>query len=377
MKAFQTGLFALAMATGVACAPAMAQAPANPDPTYTRAQAQAVIGDFRKIVSPNGVEDRLEIPVGGTKQWITVRGRDRSNPILLVIHGGPASPEMPMSWGYEGPWEDYFTVVQWDQRGSGKSYGANDPAVIGPTLSLDRITEDAAEVIQYLRKHYGKDKVFALGHSWGSVVGLNLAHKHPDLLYAYVGMGQVVSGVANERAGYEETLKLAEAKGDKQAIGELKAIAPYPEPDGAAPLDKLNIERKWSVAYGGLSFGRPDLDYYYHLARFSPDYSWQDVKNIDKGSELSLGRLLPEMMRFDFTGVTEFKTPIIMFEGRHDLTTPSSVTQAWFKRVKAPATKFVWFENSAHMMAVEEPGKVLVHLVEDVRPLATASGRKR
>ena len=353
---------------------ALAQTPTPADPTYTRAQAAQVVADFRKIVSPNGVEEQLLVPLGGTQQWITVRGRDRSNPILLVIHGGPASPEMPMSWGYQGPWEDYFTVVQWDQRGSGKSYGANDPAAVAPTLSLDRITEDAAELIRYLDARYGKRKVLVLGHSWGSVVGLDLAHKHPELLHAYIGMGQIISGQENERRGYDLTLKLAREKGDAQAIQELESIAPYPETNGSVPLAKLNLERKWSVAYGGLTYGRADLDFYFHLARFSPDYSWSQVKDIDRGSELSLGRLYPDLMNFDMSKVTSFKTPIIMFEGRHDLTTPSQVTAEWMTRVQAPAKKLVWFENSAHMMAVEEPGKVLVHLVEDVRPLAAAAG---
>lgn len=368
--------FLLAGSVLAASGPVLAQTPPAADPTYTRAQAQQVIADFRKIVTPNGVEEQLLVPLGGTKQWITVRGRDRNNPILLVIHGGPASPEMPMSWGYQGPWEDYFTVVQWDQRGSGKSYGANDPAAVAPTLSLDRITEDAAELIRYLDARYGKQKVFALGHSWGSVVGLNLAHKHPELLHAYVGMGQIISGIENEKVGYEETLELARKKGDATAIKELESIAPYPD-NGKAPLDKLNLERKWSVAYGGLTWGRPDLDFYYHLARFSPDYSWSEVKDIDKGSELSLGRLFPEVMRFDFSKVTDFKTPIIMFEGRHDLTTPSDYVAAWLDRVHAPLTRKVWFENSAHMMAVEEPGRVLVHLVQDVRPIAVKAGDGR
>jgi pimeloyl-ACP methyl ester carboxylesterase len=216
--------------------------------------------------------------------------------------------------------------------------------------------------------------VFALGHSWGSVVGLDLAHKHPDLLYAYVGMGQIISGMSNESVGYDLTLKLAREKGDATAIKELESIAPYPETDGSVPLEKLNLERKWSVAYGGLTWGRADLDFYFHLARFSPDYSWSQVKDIDKGSQLSLGRLYPDLMRFDMSKVTKFTTPIIMFEGRHDLTTPSQVTADWMTRVQAPSKKLIWFENSAHMMEVEEPGKVLVHLVQDVRPIATAAG---
>lgn len=349
-----------------------ASASAAEDPTYTRKQATQIVADYRKIVTPNGVEEELEIPVGGTKQWITVRGRDRNNPILLLIHGGPASPEMPISWVYQQPWEDFFTVVQWDQRGSGKSYGSNDPAVIQPTLSLDRIAEDAGEVVQYLRQRYGKQKVFVMGHSWGSLVGLKLAHDHPEWLHAYVGMGQVINGPEGERVGYEETIRLAKAAGNTEALKELASIAPYPEKDGSVPLDKINLERKWSVFYGGLTRGRKDLDFYYNIGKFSPDYTQKNLDDIDKGSALSLGPLLPSLLGFNYSKVTDFKTPIVMFEGRYDYTTPSVVVADWFKTVKAPSKKFIWFENSAHMMAIEEPGRVLTHLVEDVRPLAGA-----
>jgi len=338
--------------------------------TFTRKQVTGIIAEFRKIVSPKGVEEQLEIPVGGTKQWISVRGRDRANPILLVIHGGPASPEMPIGWAYQSGWEDYFTVVQWDQRGSGKSYNANDPAKIKPTLSLERIVDDAREVIAYLCKRYSKEKVFVLGHSWGSLVGLTLAERHPELLYAYVGVGQIVNGVKAEREGYAWTLGEAERRGNAQAIKALKAIAPYPETNGAVPLAKINIERTWNMVLGGLTWHRSGLDYYYNVAKLSPDYTDADLNAIDKGSALSLAPLLPEFTRANFDNVTEFKTPIVLFLGRHDYTTPSSVVAEWFARVEAPAKKVVWFENSAHMMPVEEPGRFLVHLVEDVRPLA-------
>jgi pimeloyl-ACP methyl ester carboxylesterase len=94
------------------------------------------------------------------------------------------------------------------------------------------------------------------------------------------------------------------------------------------------------------------------------------VKAIDQGSEFSLGRLVPELLKFDYSATTQWKTPIVLFLGRHDLTTPSTVAAEWFGKIQAPKKKLVWFENSAHMMMVEEPGQMLLHLVQDVRPLA-------
>ena len=343
---------------------------ARHDKTFTRAEVISIIGDARKIVAPNGVEELIEIPIGGTKQWISVRGRDRKNPVLLMIHGGPASPEMPSSWFFQNGWEDYFTVVQWDQRGSGKSYNANDPKAIQPTLTAERMVDDAGEVVQFLRKRYGKDKIFVLGHSWGSLIGVSLAHKHPEWLYAYIGTGQMINGNDNERVGYANTLRAAEAAGNQDAIAELKSIAPYPEADGSLPLDKIGKERKWSVLLGGLTYRRSSYDYYEHLFRLSPEYSEQDVAAIDKGSALSLSALLPVMAGFNYSNVVKFDCPILLFEGRHDDTTPSEIAARWLARVQAPGKKLIWFEHSAHMVMVEEPGRFLVHLVQDARPYA-------
>jgi pimeloyl-ACP methyl ester carboxylesterase len=129
------------------------------------------------------------------------------------------------------------------------------------------------------------------------------------------------------------------------------------------------------MVYGGLSAGRENLDYYFALVKFSPEYSEQDRQAIDKGSELSLPALLPELVNFNFSNTTQFGCPILMFEGRHDYTTPSAIVEKWLQRVQAPGKKLVWFESSAHMMMVEEPGRMLIHLVQDALPYAQKSGR--
>ena len=170
-----------------ACLPLIAAA--DEKKPFTQDTARSIVRELQKVVTPGGIDQQIEIDIGGIKQWITIRGRDLNNPILLFIHGGPAAPEMPTSWTFQNPWEDYFTVVQWDQRGAGKTYNANDPKKIAPTITVQRMEQDAQEVVQYLRKTYHKDKIFVLGHSWGSFLGLELAKEHPEWLYAYVGMG--------------------------------------------------------------------------------------------------------------------------------------------------------------------------------------------
>ena len=237
---FCAGVLLAALACGEAAA-------ADAKPSFTQDDARAIIGNLQKVVTPNGIDRRMAIPINGTQQWITVRGRDLRNPILLFIHGGPAAPEMPTSWTFQNPWEDYFTVVQWDQRGAGKTYNANDPAKVAPTMNLVQMEADTEAVVQYLRATYAREKIFVLGHSWGSILGLTLAHNHPEWLYAYIGMGQMIDTRRAERLDYLATLQAAEDAHNDRAVKELRALEPYPEADGAIPLSKLNPERDWSV----------------------------------------------------------------------------------------------------------------------------------
>ena len=337
----------------------------TPDP-------HAILADYGKIVSANGVDEAKAVEIGGIEQWITVRGRDRDNPVLLVIHGGPAAPDLPNRYLYEPSWADYFTVVQWDQRGGGKTFELNDPDKIAPTMTKERMIEDAEELVAYLRTTYGKQKIFVLGHSWGSLVALSLAERRPEWLYAYIGVGQIIDMHAGEKISYEWTLNEARRAGDQEANKELTAIAPYPEADGSVPLAKLGIERKWSIVFGGLIHGRKSYETLENTERISPDYSEADFKAIDQGSAFTLPKLLADLMAADFTKLKKLGCPVLLFAGRYDYTTPSAVVKSWFDKVQAPSKRFVWFENSAHMIYEEEPGRFLVHLVEDALPLAAA-----
>jgi pimeloyl-ACP methyl ester carboxylesterase len=338
----------------------------SPDP-------HIILADVEKIVAPNGIDEAKTVEIGGIPQSITVRGRDRNNPILLVLHGGPAAPDLPNRYLFERPWADYFVVVEWDQRGSGKTYGLSDPEKIGPTMNAERLLQDTEELVAYLRATYHKKKVFVLGHSWGTILGLNLAARRPDWLYAYIGVGQIINMRESERISYEWVLDTARKAEDTRAVKELEAIAPYPEPNGALPLEKINVERKWSVHFGGLTYGRQSYDFWENAEKISPDYSEDDFKAIDAGSAFSLPKLLPDMAATDFTKLTRLSCPVVIFSGRHDYTTPSEPVRRWFDRLEAPSRQWVWFENSAHMIWAEEPGRVLVSLVQLALPFAAAS----
>ena len=338
-----------------------------------RTPVQKILRDVRRIPSPPGIEETRAVRIGGIEQWISVRGKDRRNPILLFIHGGPASTEMPVSWLYQSGWEDYFTVVQWDQRGAGKTYVANDAAAVEPTITKERMVADGEELVAWLRATYGKRKIFVLGHSWGSIIGLEVARRHPDWLHAYIGMGQMIYGRDNERLGYDWALQSARADHNDKAVAQLLALAPYPRADGSVSVDQILVQREWVIHYGGLTWGQPDFDYAQDAAKFSPDDTRQELSP-EHGIGQSLPRLLPAMLGYDVRGVTHMDCPVFIFAGRHDYETPSALAEAWLAALQAPGKGLVEFENSAHMMELEEPGKVLVHLVNDVRPIAEDAG---
>jgi pimeloyl-ACP methyl ester carboxylesterase len=345
---------------------------AGPKPR-SRAEAVEIIRNLRHIVAPNGIERDETIRIGGIEQFVTIRGVDRRNPILLILHGGPGFVEAPIAWWNTRELEEYFTVVEWDQRGAGKTYLINDPKVVAPTMTTDRMIADTEELISRLRSSLGKRKIFLLGHSWGSYLGLEVAKRHPDWLYAYIGTGQATDIRKSERRGYDYALAAAKKAGNAEAISELQSIAPYAAPGRPIPLKSIMIERKWSDFYGGVMAYRTDqIDG--EAAALSPDYSDAESAHVYDGNDYSEKFFLGALLNLDVSGIRELKCPLILLEGRHDRTVNSVVAFEWFKKVHSPSKRFVWFEHSAHEVMTEEPGKVLMSLVRYARPLAEKAG---
>jgi pimeloyl-ACP methyl ester carboxylesterase len=361
----------LAVLSLFAAAPARAQSPAKP---ASRAEATAIIANARKLVTPNGVERLEKVRIGGIEQWVSVRGADRKNPVLLLIHGGPGYVSIPMSWWFSRGWEEYFTVVQWDQRAAGKTHLFSDPATIAPTLTRERMVADAEEMAAWIRKEFGKNKIFVMGHSWGSYLGLELARRHPDWLYAYIAVAQLTDGPESERRGWRFAMDAARKAGNAEAVKELESIAPYPAPGKEIPVKDILLERKWVGYYGGVMAYRKDNSAEGALADLSPDYSDDEIGRIWEGNKFATPYLLPGVLSVDLGAIKTLDCPLIVFEGRHDRNVNAEVCAEWFAKVKAPEKHLVWFEHSAHLPMTEEPGKFLVSLVRYARPIAEKAG---
>jgi proline iminopeptidase len=354
-----------------AVASARADEPVKP---ANRAEATAIIANARKIVTPNGVERLEKVRIGGIDQWVSIRGADRRNPVLLYIHGGPGYVAIPMSWWFTRGAEEYFTIVQWDQRAAGKTYLLTDPGKIAPTLTRERMIADTEEMAAWARKEFGKDKIFVLGHSWGSFLGLQLAQRHPEWLYAYIGVEQLIDGPENERRGWRFAMDAARRAGNAGAVRELEAIAPYAARGQIVPIKDIYVQRKWVGFYGGVMAYRPDNTADSALAWLSPDYSDQEIGHIWDGNKFATPYLLPELLALDLASNRKLAVPLILFAGRHDYTVNSEVAAAWFDTVDAPEKHLVWFEHSAHMPMTEEPGKFCLSLVRYARPIAEKTG---
>src|SRR5208337_4185039 len=188
---------------------------------------QSAAAQALPVRAPERIKEETFVRIGGIDQWITIKGNDRGNPVLLFLHGGPGDALTPIADAMFAGWEKDFTLVQWDQRGAGRTYGKSGPS-IEPTMTVERMAQDGIEVAQFLAEHLNKKKIIIYGGSWGSILGIYMARARPDLFYAYVGSAQLVNTRKNEAASFARVLAMARASGDQQAITALTKIGPPP-----------------------------------------------------------------------------------------------------------------------------------------------------
>jgi len=337
-----------------------------------RAWWQHSVAARRAIRSPHGIQILEPVRIGGIDQWIEARGQNSGNPILLFVHGGPGVAFMPLAGSFEDPWERYFTVVQWDQRGAGKTYGGNDKEVQRRTINLAQMEQDAFDVTNYLRTRFHKQKIFILGHSWGSILGLWMAHEHPELIYAYVGVGQVIDSQRNEEVAYQDALREARLGNRKRAIQALEALAPFPGPN--PDFQKTSIARGWEEFVLGRPQGPAE---FLNLRRLffdlvsAPEYTLADDYNFIRGRTESFNLLLPELAQANVNRLgPRFRTPVFFFQGRLDAPCRPSLVEEYAKSIEAPHKEFVLFENAGHFPFFEEAANFTNQLVLRVLPFA-------
>ncbi|MFX0151477.1 MAG: alpha/beta fold hydrolase [Candidatus Hodarchaeota archaeon] len=308
-----------------------------------------------EIDSPNGISSLEEIRLGGVKQWIFIRGIDQNNPVLVILHGGPGAPIPGISSARKLDKEliKYFTVVHWDQRGTGKSYNREIPV---ESLNLDRFVEDLSELIEFLRLRFSTQKVFIVAHSGGTLIGLRTACKYPEKIHAYVGIAQQLNIYEQERVSYDFILKEAIKTGDVSKQEAIKAI-------GLPPYDsykKINEKAKYIDSYRGFVYNQPLKVMGTLVTNFltSPEYSLKEGINTlrNKGYSFTQNAMWEEIKNIKLNKeIQSIKVPIYFFEGKYDMTVPTVLVEEFFDQLVAEkGKKLIIFENSAHFPMLEE-----------------------
>ncbi len=341
------------------------------------ASTPPIKGDDCKVL-PGSVASLEKIKLGGVDQWILLRGHDIRKPVVLYLHGGPGSALMPLRRYSTGDLEKDCVVALWDQRGAGKSYSKKIPR---DSMTISQFVSDTHELTGYLKKRFNKNKIFLIGSSWGSSLGLRVIHRYPEDYYAFVGIGQLVNDKENERISWEYAYRQAKRYNISEAIRELEEVGPPVEgfyktdlEGGKFTARGLWQQRKWLNRFGGV-FHLDSDDYktnqkqYKKIIRkitaitiFSKEWTLFDVIRELRGNQFSIEAMWPEMRADFFREVPRVGIPVYFFTGRYDYNVPFELLERYHQRLQAPHKEIVWFEKSAHMPMVEEREKFVAEM---------------
>lgn len=314
-----------------------------------------------------GIVDSLEkIEIGGIEQWIYMTSNDTSKPVLLFLHGGPGYTMLPILHQYNRELEDHFVVVNWDQRGAGLSYSDDIP---DDSMTLKQFVSDLHELTDYLKKRFNKKKIFIVGHSFGTLVGIKAISEYPEDYWAFASVGQFVNFAENEQFSYDFALKSAQQDNNSKAIKQLKSVG-RPNENGRYYDDSgYEITLRWMEYYGGDIYGETSTEKLEDEIAHSDLYKGNS-KKIENGYEFS--DLLfedEEVLNVNLKEqIKSINVPIYFLQGRHDNDTPSKLVEEYFNILSAPKKELIWFEKSAHFPFYEEPDEFSKALIEKVLP---------
>ena len=320
------------------------------------------------IITPDGINSLEKITLGGIDQWVLIRGWSKSNPVLLFLHGGPGAPLFTYAReiGVKAKLEQHYVMVYWEQRGTGKSFSPNIPE---ESMTIEQFISDTHELVELLRYRFKVPRIFLVGRSWGSIIGIFTAMRHPELFYAYVGIGQIVKSLENDKISYQFTLETAARLGNEKALKNLEEIGPPPY-----NYKKLIIQRKWLTEFSKIIMaentgkGYPISNSRIKLLS-TPEYSLIDILKMGINPYFSIKHLWDdEFYRINlFEQVPHMELPVYFLAGRYDYFTPSEIVEHYYQRLIAPKGKhFIWFENSGHEPEFEETEKFYDIMVNKV-----------
>jgi len=330
-----------------------AKSPGKPEP----------FRDEKGNVLAGSISEKIFVQINGMEQGMFIKSKDATHPVLLYLHGG--MPDYFLTQKYPTGLENYFTVVWWEQRGSGISYNANIPP---ETMTLEQLISDTKELTNYLRKRFGQEKIYLMGHSGGTFVGMHVAARAPELYRAYIAVAQMSNQLQSERLASEYMLQQYKVKGNKRMVQKLESASVTlkdgtPDSylslrDGAMHELGVGTTRDMSSVITGIFL--PSLT--------CRDYTLSEKINMWRGKSSSgVSSLWDTMLATDMTKqVPEIDIPVYFFHGIYDYTVSYPLAKDYFEKLKAPVKGFYTFNNSAHSPLFEEPERMRQIVLKDI-----------
>lgn len=323
-----------------------------------------------KIDTKNGIQESTYIDIDGMKQYIQIRGENTENPVMIFIHGGPASPMGYVSAYYQKELESELTIINYDQRGCGRTYYTND---CDANADIDLLVDDLNAIVEYAKERFGKKKVIIAGHSWGTVIGSIYVQEHPENVNCYIGISQITNLYENKLNAARTALEKDEIKGteDEHKLTELIERMSKVSEYNHMSLDDLgqlvSITSKYIACEGEMS-GLSQMI----TGITSPDMSFDDIKwfisQMDTQKFFAQNKKLMEYAFFGFDINTLSKTynvPVYYLAGKGDYAVCQEDVEAYYESIKAPDKAFYWIENTGHSMFIDNP-KVYCDTIKDI-----------
>lgn len=325
-----------------------------------------MLGDNGKPLE-GSLSEKIYVEINGVQEGMFIQSKDLQNPVLLFVHGGPGMPEYWLAQRYPTDLEEHFTVVWWDQRGAGLSY---NPGIPPETMTTEQFVADTLEVTRYLISRFDQEKIYLLGHSWGSYIGIQAAAQAPELFYVYIGMGQITNQLQSEQLAYEYALTQFTAIGDQTMVEKLQAAPPTLTVPLPADYEAFRDEYMHEAGIGTTHEMRSVFTGIFLPSWQFRGYTLAEKINLWRGKVYSRSSdfgLWESMLTTDLTQqVTEMEIPVYFLHGQYDFTCAYPLAEAYFDKLRAPMKGFYTFEYSAHSPLFEEPEKALIILLEDV-----------
>lgn len=295
-----------------------------------------------------GVNVFQKVPIEGMDQWILARGEDPDAPLLLWLHGGPGSAQMPIR-RINRDLESHFIVVHWDQRGAGKS---NPPGFDESTMTFAQYRQDVHEMTRYLKETFDRDKIYLLGHSWGTQIGLMAVRDYPEDYYAYIGVSQVVSE-EGDTIGYEWLTERMRDREDTDGLEKLAALGEPPYRDHDDFVTYVNMLDDYG---GGMDMGMSRLAW---TALGATEYRLSDYLRWMDGANRGSGPMWDELCEFDARKqAPALDVPVYFLSGAQDYNTPLAMVDAYCEGLEDEEGKrLIVFDRSAHAPFLAEPEK--------------------